>query len=421
MPLFFINRFFYPDHSATSQLLSDLAFELASNSPSVTVLTTRQCYEDAKALLPAEEVIGGVRVLRIWTTRFGRSNLLGRTVDYLTFYIGAGLRLIQLSRRGDVIVAKTDPPMLSVMVAPIARLKGARLVNWLQDLFPEIAEAVGGGNTAMRWLYALLRSVRNVSLRAADINVVLGDRMAERVEAARARVTIIPNWSDGQAVRPVARSQSSLRKEWGLEDAFVVGYSGNLGRAHEYRTLIEAIALGQDYAAPGSISVRIVWLFIGGGALYDRFRQEVNSRGLTNVMFKPYQPRECLSESLSVANVHLITLRPELEGLIVPSKFYGVAAVGRPTVFIGDAQGEIATLVARHECGVSIEEGQSRALWEAIVALAADPARCETMGTKARRAFEAYYDKPIAMKAWKDVLRNLQAGNVVTASPMSRD
>jgi glycosyltransferase involved in cell wall biosynthesis len=414
VPLIFINRYFYPDHSATSQLLSDLAFELASVGETVTVLTSRQSYGDAEARLPAEETTGGVRIVRIWTTRFGRSNLFGRAIDYLTFYVSAALRLFRLTRRGDILIAKTDPPMLSVIAAPIARLKGARLVNWLQDLFPEVAEAVGvGASPLMRGFYGLLRSLRDASLRTASMNVVLGERMAERVAAAGVKATtIIPNWSDGREIRPVARSENVLRKEWGLDGCFVVGYSGNLGRAHEYRTLIDAIALIEETVPAHPDAEPVAWLFIGGGALYERFREEVAARGLTSVVFKPYQPRERLSESLSAADVHLVSLKPELEGLIVPSKFYGVAAVGRPTLFIGDAHGEIAIVVARHDCGLCVGEGQSRALSQAIAALAADPPRREAMGANARRAFETHYDKTIAFQSWRTILRDVEGGKV---------
>jgi glycosyltransferase involved in cell wall biosynthesis len=410
VPLIFINRYFYPDHSATSQLLSDLAFELASAGETVTVLTSRQSYGDAEARFPSDETIRGVRIVRIWTTRFGRSNLFGRAIDYLTFYVSAAFRLFRLTRPGDVLIAKTDPPMLSVIAAPIARFKGARLVNWLQDLFPEVAEAVGvGTNPVMRGSYGLMRALRNASLRAASMNVVLGERMAERVEAAGIQaITIIPNWSDGREIRPVARSDNVLRKEWGLDGRFVVGYSGNLGRAHEYRTLIDAIALIEETVPAHPDAEPVAWLFIGGGALYEHFRDEVAARGLASVVFKPYQPREHLSDSLSAADVHLVSLKPELEGLIVPSKFYGVAAVGRPTIFIGDTHGEIATVLARHDCGLSVAEGDSQALADAIQALSTDPSRREAMGANARRAFETHFDKQVAFDAWRKVLSNVE-------------
>ncbi len=153
---------------------------------------------------------------------------------------------------------------------------------------------------------------------------------------------------------------------------------------------------------------KIVWLFIGGGALYSAFQREVHTRGLSSVVFKPYQPRERLSESLSAADVHLVSLRPDLEGLIVPSKFHGVTAVGRPTLFIGDQDGEIARLVARHDCGMTVPQGDSAALTLAVLALAGDPEGRTRMGANARRAFEAEFAKSIAVRRWQDLLTEIK-------------
>ncbi len=145
MKIIFLNRFFYPDHSATSQMLSDLAFELAGKGHNVQVITSRLTYEGDRMLSPQEKV-ANVAVSRVPTTAFGRDKLLGRTLDYFTFYISAGFRLALDAQRGDVVVVKTDPPMLSVVAGPIALVKGARYINWLQDLFPEVATALGVGN-----------------------------------------------------------------------------------------------------------------------------------------------------------------------------------------------------------------------------------------------------------------------------------
>ena len=129
----FLNRFFHPDHSATSQMLSDLAFALAEHGRQIRVITSRQCYDAPEVQLAARETVGGVEIHRVWTSRFGREKLVGRAVDYTTFYFSAARTLWRLARRGDVIIAKTDPPMLSIVAAPIARWRGAKLVNWLQD------------------------------------------------------------------------------------------------------------------------------------------------------------------------------------------------------------------------------------------------------------------------------------------------
>ena len=413
MKLIFLNRFFHPDHSATSQILSDLAFALAERGKKVCVITGRQRYDAPKHVLPTRETIAGVAVHRVWASRFGRTNLSGRAVDYATFYMSAAWRLWCLAERGDVVIAKTDPPMVSVIAAGVCWLRGARLINWLQDIFPETAQNLGVGGRAATLAYGLMRRLRNRSLMAAHMNVVLGKRMAERVlsfDIPSDRVRIVHNWADGSAVTPLSHEANALRGEWELGDAFVVAYSGNLGRAHDVETVLDAmqlVAAAGDPAMPAtskSAYRSVLWLFIGDGALFGHLKAEVARRGFTSVRFKPYQPRALLAKSLSAGDVHLISLRPELEGLIVPSKFYGIAAVGRPTLFIGDVNGEIAELVARYQCGRTVAIGNAAQLAQTVLELARDEGQCRLMGKHAREAFEAEFDKPLAIARWEALL-----------------
>ncbi len=436
LKIIFLNRYFYPDHSATSQMLSGLAFALAERGHRIVVIASRQLYDCPSKHLPDHEIIDGVEVHRVWTSRFGRHNLIGRAIDYISFYLSAGWRLWRLTRRGNVVIAKTDPPMLSVFTAPIAAMRQAHLVNWLQDVFPEVAEALGVGR--MRIAYVAMRSLRNWSLRRARMNVAIGERMAKLLEILRVprdHIRVISNWADGILIRPLEHSMNSLRREWGLEGKFVVGYSGNLGHAHEFATLLEAIASLETRAeatptencdcdtesdATGSV-YEIAWLFIGGGALHKQFEHEVYASGLKSVMFRPYQPRERLSESLSAADVRLVSLRPELEGLIVPSKFYGIAAAGRPTLFIGDEDGEIARILAAERCGWTIKPGDGAGLAERIQCLASDLALTRQAGLRARSAFERRFDFPIVLAAWEALLEELGAPTHVRGQTASEN
>jgi len=396
MRVVFVNRFYAPDHSATSQMLTDLAVALAAGGMDVHVVTSRLRYDDPSALLSSSDRLDGVTVHRVRTSRFGRGNLAGRAVDYATFYVSAGARLLSLLRRADIAVAMTDPPLISVATGWAARLRGARLVNWLQDVFPEVAAELGFSaarglpGRALMWL-------RDRSLRKARANVVLGHRMRDRVAALRVdstTIAAIPNWAGGAAVRPVARERNPLRAEWGLADRFVVGYSGNMGRAHEFLTLVEAAAAVPD----------VMFLFIGGGAQKVQVAAVSAQKGFANLVFKPYQPRERLAESLSAADVHVVTLRPQLEGLIVPSKFYGICAAGRPTIFIGDPEGEIAAEVRASDCGRCVQQGDVAGLVAAIRELRDVMGLRERLGRNARRALEERYDKPIAVRLWRDLL-----------------
>ncbi|HVU21613.1 MAG TPA: glycosyltransferase family 4 protein [Hyphomicrobium sp.] len=388
-------------------MLSDLAFGLAERNVQVTVITSRLAYATNAAENASFETIKGVDVHRIWTTRFGRSHLARRSIDYLTFYVSVVATLLRIASRGDAIVAMTDPPMLSILAAPVAKLRGAILMTWLQDMFPEIAEVLGIGGRLGKFFFSALRNLRDISLRNAGANIAIGELMARRLthaHIASSRIHIISNWADTNEVTPVSTGNNKLRSRWNLADHFVVGYSGNLGRAHDIEILLNAIA-EIEAGATRTDSRSIRWLFIGGGHGLDNMKKEVARRNLHSVLFRPYQPREQLSQSLSVADAHLVTLKPELEGLIVPSKFYGIAAAGRPTIFIGAENGEIAHLLDRHQCGLTIPDGDSTALAQAVRLLANNPTRAHEMGRRARTACATYYSKTAAIDAWARILR----------------
>jgi len=401
MRLIFLNRFFWPDHSATSQLLSDLAFHLAANGMNVTVATSRQLYEDSSAVLPSREQVHGVVVIRLWSTRFGRASLVGRAFDYMTFYASALAYLLMESRPGDLVVSKTDPPLLSILVALMAWPMRIRRVNWLQDVFPEVAQAARL-RVANGFLGRLVQSVRDWSLKGAT-NVVLGQRMAAFAKnRGIVGIEVIPNWSDGTAIRPVPARGHPLRAAWGLDDCFVACYSGNLGRVHDSDTIVAAAERLRDESD-------VVVLFIGGGKQSEHVRKEAARRGLRNVVFRPYQERALLGATLTLPDIHLVSLRPEFEGLVVPSKYYGVAAAGRACIFIGDPHGEIAQLISDGNCGITVATGDGEALAKAILRLRDNPEQLAAMGMAARRQFEARFDKPIAMARWEALLRTVAA------------
>lgn len=399
MKLVFVNRFFHPDLAPTGRLAARVAFDAVGQGREVHVISSRQRYEDARASLPAEETVQGVRIHRIAGTRFGRRSLAGRALDYLSFHASATLALLRLLQRGDVVVAMTDPPLLSVSVAVAARLRGARLVNWLQDIFPETATRAGVRG-ADGIVAAIARGLRDWSVRCAADNVVLGQRMAD--ELARlvpgASVSVVPNWADGRAIRPAAPESSPLRAAWGLEGKFVIGYSGNLGRVHECDTLVAAARLLEG-------DPQVAFAFVGGGHHMDLVR----AAGLRNAVMRDYVPEQQLAEGLAAVDIHLVTLLPAFEGLVVPSKFYGIAAAGRPVIFVGDPEGEIGRLVRATGCGLCIRPGDGEGLAAAIRSLRGDGAGVRDMGSRARVAFDRDWDEPIALARWREVIARASA------------
>jgi len=397
--LVFVNRFFDPDESATSLLLTDLARGLADASLTVHVVCSRQLYTNPRAGLQRHETLHGVTIHRLPTTRYGRAGLLGRSLDYATFYLSAVWMLLVHLKRGDVVVSKTDPPLICIPAALCARLKGARLVNWQQDVFPEIATTLAA-SPLPHWLDAALRGLRDWSMRSATANVLIGQRMLEYFEQRgipRTKLRVIENWADGDVIAPKPAEASALRTALGLQGKFVVCYSGNLGRAHEFGTLVAAAErLRQEPA--------IVFLIIGGGARMEPLRQAVIARALKNFIFLPYQPRAELEDSLAAADVHLASLLPPLEGLLMPSKLYAVMAAGRPLIFIGDADGEIARVLREAECGITVAVDAGEDLVSAIRLLRREPQLRSVMGARARACFLARYARGQALERWKAVV-----------------
>ena len=402
--LIFINRFFAPDHSATSQILSDLAFDLAGAGREVHLVTSQQIYDDPKAALPERETINGVDVHRVASTGFGRTALIGRSIDYVSFYRSVRRCLDELVRPGDIVIAKTDPPLMSVVARPVARRVGARLVNWLQDIYPETAVELGV--PFMRGpVAASLAALRNATLREAAATVVVGDLMARKVEALGApaeRIHVIPNWCNDDDI--VAPADNPLRQEWNLADKFVLGYSGNLGRAHEFATVLAAAERLRD-------EPRVAFLMIGGGKRFAELSGAVQTRGLAGAFrFLPYQARTLLSYSLGAADAHWVSLDPRLEGLMVPSKFYGIAAAGKPIIVIGDPNGELGRLVQRNACGFAIAPGDSEALTAALRQLLGAPQTVSEMGARARQMLDAHFTRRQGLARWRRLLDQLDAG-----------
>jgi glycosyltransferase involved in cell wall biosynthesis len=289
-----------------------------------------------------------------------------------------------------------------VVAAFVAKLRGAILVNWVQDVFPEVASALGVKGFTPAVNHFLVR-LRNKSWCIAKANVVLGQKMADYLVDAGVgnnSIHIINNWVDDDKLEPIKKEDNRLRHEWGLSDKFVVGYSGNMGRAHEFSTILQIASAFQD-------DPQVVFLFIGGGAQRGAIEADANKYGLNNILFQPYQDTELLPISLSVPDLHLISLKPELEGFIVPSKFYGIAAVARPVLYIGDDKGEIPMILKDNGGGITISIGDASGGVMYIKKLIRDNEYRIRLGMQMKDMAEKQFSKSKALKAWHDVFTDI--------------
>jgi glycosyltransferase involved in cell wall biosynthesis len=406
MRVCFFNRSYWPDQAATGQLLTELAEDLVSrHGCRVSVVAGRALHgrqESAAAFrLINAETHNSVRILRANGTAFDRRRFAGRAANYLT-YFGSALAASMRIGPQDVVVTLTDPPILGLAALTAARRAGARFVFLCEDIFPEVAALLEDfHNSAVN---RTLDRINRYLLREADAVVALGERMKRRLVeekgAVASRVHVIHNWADCAAITPGPKDNAFSRAH-GLTDRFVLMHSGNVGLSQNLDLLVEAAARLQSRD-------RLVIAIVGDGARRQALQDQVSQRGLNSIRFFPYQPKELIHESFAAADAFLVSLKPGLEGYIVPSKLYGILASGRPFVAAVDPSCEAALIAREHQCGVVAIPGDVDALTGAIAAMYDDPSAARAMGENARRA-ALRFDRRAAVQAYYDLFADLNA------------
>lgn len=396
-----VNQYYWPDHASTAQHLTDLAESLADRGYDVHVLCARGRYEPGAPVPPSEEVRNGVTIHRVRATSLGRGSTLKRMTDYLSFYAGAVRRALALPKF-DAVVTLTTPPIIGLVGAILRRLRGSCQVYWSMDLHPDASLALGR-MSRKNPLVAALSWLSDAVYRTADRVVVLGPYMADRIRAKGVRdgrLVEIPVWSRRDEVYPLPREGHPMRASLGLGGKFVAMYSGNLGLAHTAAELLEAARRLRDRED-------LVFLFVGGGPRMAEVRAAKEAEGLDNIRMLDYVPREQLHESLSIADVHLVTMRPEMTGIVVPGKLYGAMATERPVLFVGPDHSETADAIRRAGCGLTVRMGEVDALVDALNRLASDPAEAAEMGRRGRRAFLQGFERDVCCAQWVELLCDL--------------
>jgi colanic acid biosynthesis glycosyl transferase WcaI len=332
----FLNQCFYPDVVSSAQHLADLASALAVRGHQVTVITGRRAYDDPQTLFESNEDWNRVRVIRVRCCGLGKSKKWRRMVDAVSFLASSFLRLIFLPR-ADLIVALTSPPFIGAIGLIIARFQKARFVQWVMDLNPDEAFAAG-------WLRrdsltgVALERISCVTMRGADLVIALDRFMQARIISKgvdRRRVRVLPPWSHQPEVRFDAQGRKRFRLRHGLQEKFVVMYSGNHSPCHPLDTVLRAAeVLAHDR--------NIVFCFVGGGSefrrIQRRFADPHSKPGFfdqPNILCLPYHPRSELSASLSAADLHLVVMGQNFVGVVHPCKIYNILAVGCPVMYIG--------------------------------------------------------------------------------------
>jgi colanic acid biosynthesis glycosyl transferase WcaI len=404
MRILFINQCYWPDHASSAQHLTDLAEGLAARGHDVTVLCSRNPYVGGGAVFPRHEHHKGVLIHRVATLGYGKkSGIKGRMLDYLSFHFMALFKGVRLPSP-DVVVTLTSPLLVGVLGWLLATLKRTRHVHCCMDLFPDTGILFGivkENGLVHRLCAALTRRY----LRSAGGIVAISPYMIDRIKrygVAEDRIHVIPVWAVGKDLRPIPRPANGFLREHRLQDKFVVMFSGNLELGGDMDTLIGALAeLRGDR--------EIVFALISEGPRLEKFREMSERAALPNVLFLPYQDRDMLAYSLSAGDVHVITNKKGLGGLRVPGKAYGILAVGKPILYIGDPCCEIADLVRDHRLGFVIQEQDVPGLVGTIRRLRDDAVLRQGISVRARALFEAQYRAETNIDLWEKILTSIAA------------
>lgn len=379
-----VSQFFPPDFAATGQLLDDLTARLATRGLQVQILTGMPAYAykcpdaDRIEFLP-NRCIRRTQASRRWPLR-----IRGRAINGVLFCLRVTLRLLRYSRRGDLILYTTEPPYLPLLGWLVHRLTATPYLVLLYDLYPDVLVELGV-LSPHHWLVRLWRRFNRWVFSDAQELIVLSEPMAERVRAqvpgVDGKLSVIPSWADPEQIRPRPKADNWFARLQQLEDRFTVLYSGNQGRCHDLVTVLAAaLLLRQD--------AEVVFLFIGSGPQHQRLRQLVHDWGLGNCRFLPYQELADLPFSLTAADLALVTLSIEAEGLVAPSKLYGHLAAGTPIAAITPANSYLRQLVEQEGCGRWFANGDAEALAAWIRELKANPHQAAVCGRAARALLE---------------------------------
>jgi len=331
---------------STAQHLSDLALGLVERGHQVTVITGRRAYDEPNRIFAARENWQGVRIIRVFSTRFGKAAKWRRAADFASFIFFCCFRLLFLSRQ-DVVIALTTPPLISFVGAWRAKLWRAKFCYWVMDMNPDEAIAAG-------WLRKdslagkILERMSRFSLRQAQSIVALDRFMRDRITAkgiSHDKIAVIAPWSHDNEVKFNAAGRDQFRREHGLENKFVVMYAGNHSPIHPLDTLLQA-------AETLKSNDSMVFCFVGGGQEFPRVKRWAEDWAKTDngtpgakILCLPYQPLSRLAAMLSAADAHVVVMGNPFVGLVHPCKIYNILTIGAPLIYIGPVPGHVPEIL----------------------------------------------------------------------------
>jgi colanic acid biosynthesis glycosyl transferase WcaI len=394
-----VSELYYPEETSTGHLLTGIAEGLARRFRTGAVCA-RPTYASRKRSVPLRETHNGVEILRCRATRLDPHNLLSRMVNIVTITASMSFGLLRMLRRRQIVIVVTNPPTLPFATLLACRLRGARCVLLVHDVFPDALDAAGmtRRNSVP---YRLMDFVSRRLYRAMDHVIVIGRDMRRIVEEKRGgpeAITVIPNWGDVDSVHP---GDAAAKERFGLAGRFVVQYGGNMGRSHDLDIIVAAAEKLRG-------EPEVVFMIFGWGVRREALEAEIAARGLDNIRLLGMVPRGEVSEWLAAGDVGLVSMIPGMAGVSVPSRMYNMLAAGQPIIAVTDAGAELAEMIREEAVGWVVPTRDADGLVAAIRDAGSDAARLAEMRRRARAVAEAKYTRAHVDEAYAALMSRLQ-------------
>lgn len=359
-------HYYVPDVASTGQILRELA-EGLKDIFDITVICVVPSYsgvieEEYKKHKYYRENINGIEVLRIRVPEFSKDNKISRVRNIVSYFFGAMSATRKVGKQ-DYVFSISQPPVLGGLLGVWGkRKKHAKYIYNIQDFNPEQIMAIDYSKNKL--ILHTLMCLDKHSCKKADEVIVVGRDMVETLKNRFKNKNVpnhafINNWIDADEIYPLESDNSKVaefKKKYGLTDKLVVMYSGNIGLYYDLKNLIKVIEkFPKGTKTPDGREV--VFAFVGGGSLTDTLREYKESHNLENVVFIPYQDKKDLIYSLNAGDVHWVVNAKGIKGVSVPSKLYGVMAVGKPVLGVLESDSEARMIIEETNCGLCVEPG----------------------------------------------------------------
>jgi len=366
MKILAISQAYWPDTASISQHLTDLSIELSRKGHDVSIITSRNDYENPNIKYKKNEISENVRIIRLSNTSFGKKKKIYRLIDFITFNLLISFKLLRIKKSDcELIISLTQPPLLAYIGIHIARLKKIKFIYWTMDLQPElsiVADYVKANSLSAN----ILQKMGDYIFKHSDVIITLDKYMSHHILRrvnTNAEIKVIPVWPAMEKVYSEDRINNPFRNDNNFGDKIVIMYSGNHSVMHPLDTLLEAAKRLKD-------DPRFLFVHIGGGVRINDVRICKEQFNLENICLLPYQPRESIHLSLGSADLQVVILGDNCVGYTHPNKIYGAMYIGKPILYIGPEKSHISDILDKCEGNISVKHGEVNQLVESLLCFA---------------------------------------------------